>query len=225
MPIRGDSVAIVSGGMDSVTLAHYVVKKQNRSPLILSFDYGQRHRRELLCAAQCAADLGLYHLTVNIGFYAHLNMATALLADSVEDVPNISDVMGDPQPITYVPNRNMVMLSIAAALAEGINASDVIFGAQLHDQYGYWDTTKAFVDRLQQLFNLNRKNMIRLVAPFVNWSKADELRLGLELGIDYGKTWSCYVGEELACGTCPTCAERRAAFEKCGLVDPIPYAQ
>lgn len=224
MGIRGDSVAIVSGGMDSVTLAHYVVKKQDRRPLILSFDYGQRHKRELECAAECAADLGLYHMTVNLGFYLLLSSATALLSNSETPVPDIGEVMGDPQPITYVPNRNMVMLSIAAAVAEGIGATDVIFGAQVHDQYGYWDTVPAFVDRMTQLFQLNRKNTIHLIAPFIRYSKADELRIGLELGVDYSKTWSCYNGGELACGTCPTCAERRVAFEICGLVDPVPYA-
>ncbi|HLY28050.1 MAG TPA: 7-cyano-7-deazaguanine synthase, partial [Aggregatilineales bacterium] len=134
------------------------------------------------------------------------------------------EVIGDPQPPTYVPNRNMIFLGLAVAYAESQDASDVYYGAQRHDLYGYWDTTPQFLEQLNAVYRLNRKSTLQIKAPFINDSKADLLRLGLELGVDYGKTWSCYVGQDKACGHCPTCAERLAAFREVGIKDPLPYA-
>lgn len=90
--------------------------------------------------------------------------------------------------------------------------------------YGYWDTTPEFLGRLNQVYGLNRSSVVRIKAPFVTYSKTELLRVGLDLGVDYGQTWSCYEGAELACGRCPTCAERLQAFADLGLHDPVPYA-
>jgi 7-cyano-7-deazaguanine synthase len=98
----------------------------------------------------------------------------------------------DPQPPTYVSNRNMTFLSIAAVYAKTLGVSDIYYGAQANDLYGYWDTTPDFLESINKLLSLNRKNSIRVQAPLVSKSRADVLRLGLELGVDYGKTWSCY---------------------------------
>ena len=218
-----DCVAIVSGGMDSVTLLHYLVKEKQRQPAVLTFIYGQKHANEVDLAQEQAALLGCtQHLVLDLGLLRPL-FATSALVNTTLAMPNIDDVAGDSQPITYVPNRNMIFLALAAAYAESHAVSDVYYGAQAQDMYGYWDTTIDFLVRLNATFSLNRKTAVRIRAPFVNYSKADILRTGLEMGVDYGRTWSCYEGEALACGRCPTCAERLQAFAELGLEDPLPY--
>lgn len=219
-----DSVAIVSGGMDSVTLLHYLVKVEKRRPAVLTFLYGQKHGREIDCARSQVASLGLReHLVMDLGLLRPLFASSALVSPD-RDVPAMAEVEGDAQPATYVPNRNMVFLALGAAYAENHGATDVFYGAQQHDLYGYWDTTPQFLARLNQVYNLNRKTPVQIHAPFVGSSKAEVLRRGLELEVDYGQTWSCYEGKEVACGSCPTCAERLAAFAELGLPDPLPYA-
>ncbi|NJN54567.1 MAG: 7-cyano-7-deazaguanine synthase [Anaerolineae bacterium] len=150
--------------------------------------------------------------------------AHSALVDEGTAVPAIQDVLGDPQPATYVPNRNMIFLALAAAYAETNGVSDIYYGAQQHDMYGYWDTTPQFLAGLNDVYSLNRKTPIHIQAPFVQRSKADILRLGFEMGVDYSQTWSCYEGQEVACGRCPTCGERLQAFAEVGVVDPIVYA-
>lgn len=218
-----DCVAIVSGGMDSVTLLHELVKRQGRQPAVISFLYGQKHSREIDCATANVALLGLeQHTVVDLAPMRNIFGASALVDEAV-DIPDIDDVMGDPQPPTYVPNRNMIFLALAVAYAESLNVNTVYYGAQRHDVYGYWDTTPDFLARLNQVYALNRKSAVRIEAPFVQHSKADILRAGLELEVDYAQTWSCYTGAEAACGRCPTCAERLKAFDEIGMADPLPY--
>lgn len=218
-----DCVAVVSGGMDSVTLLHYLVKRQHRQPAVLAFSYGQKHAREVEYARYQAQLLGCDdHLLVDLSLLAPAFASSALVAAGLA-IPDMAAVEGDPQPPTYVPNRNMIFLSIAAALAETRGVRDVFYGAQRHDLYGYWDTTPGFVERMNAVLALNRRSAIRVQTPFVDHSKADILRIGFELGVDYGKTWSCYEGQEVACGVCPTCAERLQAFAEVGHRDPVPY--
>lgn len=218
------AVAIVSGGLDSVTLLHYLCQKENKNPTVLSFTYGQKQSKEVDFARYQAGILGCTdHQIVDLSFLSEAFNRSALVSGDI-DIPDVVTVLGDPQPPTYVPNRNMIFLSIAAAYAENRGAGEVYYGAQRHDLYGYWDTTPQFLERLNAVFTLNRKTPVRIQAPFVTFSKADILRLGLEMGVDYAKTWSCYRGFEAACGTCPTCAERLQAFEEVGLSDPLPYA-
>ncbi len=219
-----DAVVIVSGGMDSVTLLHHLVKRKKIRPAIITFMYGQKHDKEVEYAKENASLLGCpAHLILDLSLLQPLFAKSALISPDI-DVPDIADVMGDPQPPTYVPNRNMIFLALAAAYAETNEATDVYYGAQQHDIYGYWDTTPQFLDSLNQIFSLNRKTPIQIRAPFVGYSKTDILKLGMELGVDYGRTWSCYEGHEVACGRCPTCAERLKAFADVGESDPLPYA-
>jgi 7-cyano-7-deazaguanine synthase len=218
-----DSVAIVSGGMDSVTLLHYLVKSEGRRPAVITFVYGQKHEREIVCAQEQATLLGCREYQVlDLSLLRSLFAMSALVADDL-DIPGATAVQGDPQPPTYVPNRNMIFLALAAAYAESHSVSEVFYGAQRHDIYGYWDTTPEFLERLNQVYRLNRKTPVQMRAPFVQYSKTDILRLGLELEVDYGRTWSCYEGREVACGRCPTCAERLVAFAEAGIQDPLPY--
>ncbi|MCA9972308.1 MAG: 7-cyano-7-deazaguanine synthase QueC [Anaerolineales bacterium] len=219
-----DSVAIVSGGMDSVTLLHHLVKVDGRRPAVITFGYGQKHVKEIDLARRQVALLGLTaHLVLDMRLLQPLFAASALVAADVA-VPDMAAVQGDPQPVTYVPNRNMIFLALAAAYAETMGGTAVFYGAQQHDLYGYWDTTPDFLARLNQVYALNRKTPIRIEAPFVHDTKADILRRGLALGVDYAQTWSCYEGQALACGRCPTCAERLAAFAEVGVDDPLAYA-
>ncbi len=221
--IMPDSVVIVSGGFDSVTLLHHLVREEKRTPAVISFLYGQKHSREVACARENVALLHLQHHNVlDLTPLQSVFAGSALITESVA-IPDVETVMGDPQPPTYVPNRNMIFLALAAAYAESLGVADVFYGAQRHDIYGYWDTTPQFLESLNAVYNLNRKTPIQIRAPFVNHSKTDILRVGLSIGVDYAKTWSCYAGGEKACGRCPTCAERLAAFRTVGIPDPVPY--
>ena len=217
-----DCVAIVSGGMDSVTLLHYLVRTEHRRPAVISFRYGQKHVRELIDAAAQATLLGCSHHIFDLTPLGAAFSSSALVSDRLA-IPDAETVRGDPQPATYVPNRNMIFLALAAAYAESQQVADVFYGAQRHDLYGYWDTTTQFLERLNNVYELNRKTPIQIRAPFVTMSKADLLRIGLALGVDYAQTWSCYNGQDRACGHCPTCAERLTAFAEVGIPDPLPY--
>jgi 7-cyano-7-deazaguanine synthase len=221
------AVVLLSGGLDSTTLLHYAARELRRAPVFaLSFDYGQRHARELACARWQAEAAGVgEHRVVDLRFLREVLREGSALVEGGAAVPDLRDLSADQldQPPTYVPNRNMLLLSIAAAYAESKGVRDVFYGAQAQDEYGYWDCTADFLERMNAVLALNRRDAIRIHAPFVGWRKAETLRRGLALGVDYAQTWSCYRGGEVACGTCPTCVERRNAFREAGLTDPLPY--
>jgi len=190
----------------------------------LSFNYGQRHSKELECAAYNAKLLKVEHKVIDISFLSEVvKDVSALAGHSSVEMPTITQAKGDAQPVTYVPNRNMILLNIAVAVAESIGAEAVFYGAQAHDLYGYWDCTKGFVQRLNEVLQLNRKSPVRIYAPFVDYSKAAVVALGAKLGVPFGRTWSCYKGGEKACGTCPTCAERLRAFAESGVKEELEY--
>ena len=145
------------------------------------------------------------------------------LTDGAIDVPDLEAVADSDrrQPPTYVPNRNMVLLALGAALAEARGACDLFYGAQAQDEYGYWDCTQEFQERLNAVLALNRGRPVRIHAPFVTMKKAEIVRVGIALGVDFSLTWSCYRGGERPCGSCPTCVERTNAFEEAGIGDPL----
>jgi 7-cyano-7-deazaguanine synthase len=222
------AVVLLSGGLDSSVLLHHVARELGRAPLhALSFDYGQRHARELACARTQARAAGVAaHEVIDLGFLGPmLRGGSALIAGGVA-VPDLAalDAAALTQPPTYVPNRNMLLLSLAAAYAEAQGLRDLFYGAQAQDEYGYWDCTTAFLDGINAVLSLNRKTPVRVCAPFVALPKRETVRMGMALGVDFAQTWSCYRGGELACGTCPTCVERLNAFRDAGGADPLPYA-
>lgn len=223
------AVVLLSGGVDSSVLLHHVARDPKRGPVhALSFDYGQRHSRELECARRQAAAAGVArHEVIDIAFMgAILKTGSALIAGG-EDVPDLDGLGADQleQPPTYVPNRNMMLLSIAAAYAEAQSIRDVYYGAQAQDEYGYWDCTEAFLERVNRVLVLNRNEPVTIHAPFVRMRKAETVAMGLALGVDFAHTWSCYRGGTQACGTCPTCVERLTAFREAGAGDPLAYAR
>ena len=223
----GPAVVLLSGGMDSAVLLSYVVKTLKHGPVhALSFDYGQRHRRELECARWQADALGAaeYKL-IDLGFVAGLVEGGTSLVRGGQNVPDLAELSETEldQPPTYVPNRNMMLLSAAVAYAEARGIRDVFYGAQAQDEYGYWDCTQRFIERLNRVLELNRRDRVTVHAPFVDKKKFELIRLGDELGVDFSHTWSCYRGGEAACGTCPTCVERLKAFREAGASDPLAY--
>lgn len=218
------AVVLLSGGMDSTTLLHMVrIRLGAREVRALSFSYGQKHSKELDMARLQATAAGVAeHRVLDIGFMREVAAGSALTDPSV-DVPRLDDIPGERlrQPPTYVPNRNMILLSIAAAYAESRGIADLFYGAQAQDEYGYWDCTVDFVDRINHLLRLNRANAVTVHAPFVGRSKAEIVRVGLKLGVDFARTWSCYRGADRPCRECPSCVERDAAFRKAGAEDPL----
>jgi 7-cyano-7-deazaguanine synthase len=221
------AVVLLSGGLDSSVLLHHVARGLGHAPVYaLSYDYGQRHSKELDCARFQAEAAGVAeHRIVDISFMGEIVKDASVLVTGGADVPDFSDIPQDflDQPPTYVPNRNMMLLSVAVAYAESRGVGDVFYGAQALDEYGYWDCTADFVERMNAVLALNRRSPVAIHAPFVTKKKVESVRLGMELGVDLSRTWSCYRGGEKACGTCPTCVERLAAFEAAGVEDPVPY--
>ena len=221
------AVVLLSGGLDSTVLLHYLSRELGRETVhALSFDYGQRHARELECARWQALEAGVTEHPIvdlsSIGVF--LKKGSALLAGG-GPVPDLDDLGENErtQPPTYVPNRNMILLAIAAAYAETQHIQEVFYGAQAQDEYGYWDCTSLFLERINNLLVLNRKTPVVVRAPFMDMRKSDILKIGLRLGVDFTHTWTCYRGGERACGTCPTCVERLHAFQETGTGDPLPY--
>ena len=219
------ALVLLSGGMDSATLLHFVKRRRKVRDLhVLSFAYGQKHSRELDMARWQARQAGVSeHKIVDLSFLGDLVRGGSALTDKALRVPDLADLRGRQrrQPPTYVPNRNMVFLSLAAAYAEARGIRDVFYGAQAQDEYGYWDCTVDFVKRINRVLRLNRGEAVTVHAPFALMKKAEVLRKGLELGVDYSHTWSCYRGKKTPCGTCPTCVERRKAFEAAGVQDSL----
>lgn len=226
---QSPAVVLLSGGMDSSVLLHHIARELRRAPVhALSFDYGQRHRRELEAAAwQAKAAGAAVHQLVDMAFLGGLIKGGTSLVTGGADVPDLAALAPAAldQPPTYVPNRNMILLSLAAAYAEAHGIRDVFYGAQAHDEYGYWDCTPDFLARLDATLALNRRDAITIHAPLIGKRKAELVRMGRVLGVDFAHTWSCYRGGDKACGACPTCIERLKAFAEAGATDPLPYAQ
>ena len=229
-------IVIFSGGLDSTVLLHYCMTKFDEV-YCLTYNYNQRHKIEIEKALNYTQDICLgesnnpyrdrlkHHNVVNLSFFAQLANSSALTNPDIE-VPKMKDVIGHPQNAAHVPNRNMTMLSIAAAYAESIEAKDVYYGAALIDDIsGHWDGTKEFLNLLNTTLALNRKQAVRVSAPLMVRSKAEIIKWGLELGVDFSKTHTCYQGEEVACGTCPACASRIQGFLDAQLIDPVSYAK
>ncbi|MFW5871081.1 MAG: 7-cyano-7-deazaguanine synthase QueC [Verrucomicrobiota bacterium] len=222
--IADRAVVLVSGGLDSATLMQYVKQRQGVARVdALTFLYGQKHDREIETAEFQAEKGGCErHEIIDLSCLSAVFKGGSSLIDAGMDVPDLAELSEEDrrQPSTYVPNRNMIFLSIAAAYAESRGIDTVFYGAQLSDEYGYWDCTSDFINAMNRTLLLNRRTPVKVKAPFAGMRKFEVVRLGCELGVDFSETWTCYRGQEKPCGQCPSCVERRVAFEKAGIDDP-----
>jgi 7-cyano-7-deazaguanine synthase len=226
--MKEKAVVLISGGLDSTTLLHYLKKRLYcHAVYALTFNYGQKHfDRELTCARWQINHLGVKeHLVLDISFFAGFIGKSSSLTSRFNPVPDYNAIKLNErgQPSTYVPNRNMILISLACAHAEALGIYNVYYAAQAQDYYGYWDCSKEFVDGMNRVLQLNHRKAVVLKAPFAGLSKSRVLQLGLRLGVDYAHTWSCYRGHLKACGKCPSCIERLNAFRQNGAVDPLVY--
>jgi 7-cyano-7-deazaguanine synthase len=221
------AVILLSGGLDSSTVL-YQAKADQFDCYAISFDYQQRHRRELESALQIGRDVGVIAHQV-VKFDLTLWGGSALTDNSL-DLPRDRDLadMSQDIPITYVPARNTIFLSFALAYAEALNASRIYLGVNALDYSGYPDCRGDYLDAMQEVFRLGTKQgregePIEIIAPLLHLKKTGIIELGNKLGVPWQKTWSCYAGGEEACGVCDSCRLRLAAFQELGLNDPLPY--
>jgi 7-cyano-7-deazaguanine synthase len=221
------AVILLSGGLDSTTVL-YQALVDGFDCYALSFDYQQRHRKEL-AAAQKIAQIAQVSEHRVVAFDLRCWGGSALTDSSIE-LPIDRDLgqMAEEIPVTYVPARNTIFLSFALAYAEAIQASRVYLGVNALDYSGYPDCRPEYLAAMQQVFDVGTKqglggNGIQIAAPLVNLHKTEIIQLGNRLGVSWADTWSCYNGGALACGVCDSCQLRLAAFAELGLVDPVAY--
>jgi 7-cyano-7-deazaguanine synthase len=223
------AVVLLSGGLDSATAAAWA-KNRGYALSALSLDYGQRHRVELDCARAVAASLEISdHVILPVPLAAFGGSA---LVDRGIDVPRDRrpEEMGGEIPATYVPARNTVFLALALAMAETRSAAAIVLGVNAIDYSGYPDCRPEYLDAFRRLAGLATRagvsgNALDILAPLVSLTKADIIRLGIELGIDYGLTTSCYDPDTAGrpCGRCDSCRIRQAGFAAANAHDPRPY--
>ena len=223
------AVILLSGGLDSTTVL-YQARLDGFDCYALSFDYQQRHQKELAAARQIAQMAQVSeHRVVTFDLRSWGGSA---LTDSSIELPIDRDLgqMAQEIPVTYVPARNTIFLSFALAYAEAIQANRVYLGVNALDYSGYPDCRPEYIAAMQQVFDLGTKqglggNGIQIAAPLINLHKTEIIQLGNRLGVSWADTWSCYDGGELACGVCDSCQLRLAAFAELGLVDPVGYSK
>ena len=213
-----DSVIVVSGGMDSITLLY---EKKDEIALGISFDYGSNHNHnELPLAALHCQRLGIAHVVIPLGFM-HQYFKSSLL-ESGESIPDGS-YDEENMKSTVVPFRNGVMLAVAAGIAESNGLTKVLIANHGGDHTIYPDCRPEFIAAMDAAVEAGTFARVRVVAPYTNISKADIARRGRALGIDYAETWSCYKGGHVHCGTCGTCVERKEALREAGIEDNTTY--
>ncbi|MDA7793748.1 7-cyano-7-deazaguanine synthase QueC [Glaciecola sp.] len=220
--MKKKAVLIYSGGMDSFTLLHHILASGlARSDIAtLTFNYGQKHVKEVEYAKHVCAELGIEHKVVDISAINSLLGGSSLTDDIA--IPE-GHYEADNMKSTVVPNRNMILLSLAIAYAVSLEADTVYYGAHSGDHAIYPDCRPEFVQKMDEVSRIANFQPVAISTPFVDMSKIDILARGMELGLDYTHTWTCYNGREKACGKCGACVERLEAFSSNQQVDPIPY--
>ena len=215
----------ISGGIDSTVLLHHAVKSGKFEDVYaISFNYGQRHSKELVYARLNAEKLNVPYRVIPLNFFDHIN--TSSLTNPGIDVAKTRDVLGDAQTVNYVPFRNQMMLSICCAIAESLGANTVYHGAaQVDTQAGYWDGSNEFMAAINSLTSLNRKHRIKIEAPLIEKSKKEIILWGDDLDVDFRDTWTCYEGKDKACGECTACSSRLQGFIDAGYRDPLEYSK
>lgn len=221
------AVVLLSGGLDSSTTAA-IARSEGFDVYPISFNYGQRHSKEIESARAVAKSLGAAEPLL-VSFDLRKIGGSALTDDIDVPLDRASEEMSENIPVTYVPARNTIFLSFALAYAETIGAYDIFIGVNQVDYSGYPDCRSEFIEAYEKVANLatkagvEGKERFRIRTPLINLSKAETIKRGLELGVDYSLTWSCYQGGELACGRCDSCKLRLAGFAAVGSKDPLRY--
>ena len=213
-----DSVIIVSGGMDSITLLY---ERRENIAMAVTFDYGSNHNaKEIACAKVHCERLGIKHIIIKLGF-----MKQYFKSSLLEGADVIPEGMYDDENMksTVVPFRNGIMLSIAIGLAETNKLHNVLIANHGGDHAIYPDCRPDFINSMDLAAKNGTYENVRIVAPYTNISKTDIACIGKKLCIDYSETWSCYKGSDLHCGKCGTCVERREAMKEAGINDKTVY--
>lgn len=218
------AICLLSGGLDStVTLAYAL--HQGFEVTALTINYGQRHKRELDAARAVAAHYKVPHIVME---FPLTGFRSALIGDSIPIPDRKSEEIGYDIPETYVPARNIIFLSLAAGLAESVEASAVFIGANAIDYSGYPDCRPEFFQAFENMLEIGTKrgvlgHPVRIEHPILKMTKEEIVKLGMKLGAPLHLTWSCYRGGEKACGHCDSCVLRLKGFKEAGAKDPVPY--
>ena len=230
-------VLTLSGGMDSSVLLYMAQDRGFEEIHTITFDYGQRHRRELDCVNKQLSNfaerygdwvnLKVTNKVLDVNYIRDIAPTSSLTNKDIDN-PDISNMAGDAQPVSYVPFRNLMFLSICSAYAESVGADTVWYGAaQVDSLAGYWDGSEEFVDTVNSVTDLNRENRIKVEAPLLVMSKEDIIKEGVRLGVIFNDTWTCYSDREdgLADATTPSSSMRVKGFVNAGYRDPVKYLQ
>tara|TARA_B110000211_G_scaffold73090_1_gene84880 strand:+ start:1737 stop:2393 length:657 start_codon:yes stop_codon:yes gene_type:complete len=212
-------VVIFSGGMDSFTVLNRALK-DGKEVYALTFDYGQKHVKEIACASKACEQLGVTHKVIDISAINQL-LAGSSLTDDIE-IPE-GHYEADNMKSTVVPNRNMILLSLAVGYAVSVKASQVYYGAHSGDHAIYPDCRPEFVMKMNDVCQIANYEAVEIFSPYLNDTKSDILTDGLKMGLSYENTWTCYNGREKACGKCGACQERLEAFADNNASDPLAY--
>ena len=211
------TVVVFSGGLDSTTLIYHL-RAEGHQIRALSVNYGQRHSRELEAARLIAESLNIEHRIVDLAGLATL-FGTNALTDHSVSVPH-GGYSPETIPVTTVPNRNMILLALATGWAVATQCDSVAFGAHAGEYTPYPDCQPQFAAAMNAATHVCDGAPIEVLSPFVNWNKGDIVRRGVELGVPFQLTWSCYEGNDAPCGNCSTCLDRQKAFVLNNMSDP-----
>jgi 7-cyano-7-deazaguanine synthase len=232
--MKNKLVLSFSGGMDSSVLLFMAADRGYKEIHTVTFDYGQRHRKEMECVhlqkwnlQEKYPDIKFTNKVLDVSYLKDISPTSSLTNLDIDN-PDISKIAGDAQPVSYVPFRNQMFITICCAYAESLGADTVWYGAaQVDSLAGYWDGSQEFVDNINQLSALNRQHRILIEAPLLSLSKADIIREGIRLGVQFESTWTCYSNRKdgLADATTPSSSLRIQGFISAGYKDPIKYLQ
>jgi len=213
-------IVVYSGGLDSFTLLNEAIRS-GKDVSALSFDYGQKHNKELHFVEKFCAQESIDSKIINVSSIKELFQGSSL-TDEI-DIPK-GHYEDDSMKSTVVPNRNMILISLALGYAVTKKAEEVWFGAHAGDHAIYPDCRPEFVEKMDAVARIANYSPIAVKAPYIAMSKTEILAIGLNMQLDYGLTWTCYEGKELACGSCGACHERLESFAANNVIDPIKYS-
>lgn len=227
--MRKKAVCLLSGGLDS-TVTCYYAKNKGYDIATLTIYYGQQHNRELLCAQKISQILNVKnHVELNIDF-SHLTSTSLLKSTSTKIEHHALSDIGKNIPVTYVPARNIIFLSLALSWAESLQSEAIFIGVNAVDYSGYPDCRPKFIRAYQAMATLGTKQgvegaKIHILTPLIDKTKSEIIQLGKKLDVPFDHTWSCYQGDDVACGRCDSCQLRLKGFNDAGIVDPLPYQE